>query len=143
MRPNDALLIGMDRLKEDSDILNAAYNDKQGITAKFNMNMLNVINRELDANFALEHFVHEAKFNDKLRRIESRLIALEKQEVEIKAIDKIIHFSPGDSILTEISQKFSVNDIEKLLTKCRLKTWKHFEAPNKYFSLILAHTNDE
>ena len=137
MNANDFLLIGADRIK-DPRILHAAYDDLQGLTAKFNLNILNVINRELNADFSLDGFKHEAKFNDELERIEMRLIARQDQDVSIAGLDETIHFDSGDPILTEISQKYSYAGIEKLLTDANLDVRRHFEADNQYFSLLLA-----
>jgi len=137
MNAGDFLLIGADRIKAP-DVLNAAYNDQQGLTAKFNLNVLDVINRELNADFSLDGFRHNAGFNDALARIEMRLTATRNQDVNIAGLDEIVHFNSGDSILTEISQKYSYDGIEKLLTSAGLKVRRHFESDNRYFSLLLA-----
>lgn len=137
MNADDFLLIGADRVKA-SEVLNAAYNDQQGLTAKFNLNVLDVINRELDADFALDGFRHNAGFNDALARIEMRLTATRNQDVNIAGLNEIVHFNSEDSILTEISQKYSYDGIEKLLISADLKVQRHFESDNHYFSLLLA-----
>lgn len=137
MQPGDALLLGVDRVKENT-ILNAAYNDAQGVTAEFNLNMLRVLNRELDANFKLDEFDHHACFNTEKSRIEMRLIANCNHEVRINDIDASISFAQGDDILTEISQKYTYSGIEKMLSDAGFIINEHYEDEKAYFSLILA-----
>ena len=141
MRPGDSLLLGMDRVK-DEKIIEAAYNDKQGITAKFNLNMLNVLNQKLEANFDLSNFSHQAMFNNQLSRIEMRLVSLRDHTVQLKAINETIKMPHGDSILTEVSHKFSIQAIEQLMENCGLHIQHHFEANKKYYSLVLARAFD-
>ena len=137
MQPGDYLLLGADRVK-DNRVLVAAYNDNQGITAEFNLNLLRVLNRELGADFDLCGFDHHAEFNRELKRIEMHLVSNREQEVCLNAMGEVIHFSKGDPILTEISQKFSFEDIESILEQTGLKIIQHHEPGNRYFSLVLA-----
>ncbi len=137
MKPGDYLLLGADRVKENK-VLHAAYNDAEGITAEFNLNVLRVINRELDANFNLDEFTHSASFNTTKNRIEMRLISNMNQDVEINEMNESIHFEQGDDILTEISQKYTYEGIEGMLAAANLTTIDHFEDDKAYFSLILA-----
>ena len=137
MQPNDHLLLGVDRVKE-STVLNAAYNDAQGITAKFNLNILRVLNKKLDADFNLDGFEHSAVFNNHESRIEMRLIANSEQEVVINELDESIQFKKGEDILTEISQKYTYSGIENLLSAAGLSIIDHYEDAQSYFSLILA-----
>ncbi len=117
------LLIGVD-LKKDAAILNAAYNDKKGMTAQFNMNLLTHINRELKANFDLSAFKHVAFYNEKESRIEMHLQSLKKQQVKI---DKhVFDFKKNETILTEYSHKYSVESFQALAKTAgfkRVKTW--------------------
>ncbi len=137
MRYGDHLLIGVDRVKEDN-ILHAAYNDAQGITAEFNLNVLHVLNRELKANFNTDEFTHSAIFNKSKERIEMRLISNTNQQVHINDLDESIHFDSGDDILTEISQKYTYTGIEKLLTEANFSITDHYQDEEAYFSLVLA-----
>ncbi len=137
MKPGDYLLLGADRIK-DTKILDAAYNDVKGITAKFNLNVLSVLNHALEANFDLTGFDHHAGFNESLDRIEMHLISNRKQEVFIDQLNETIKFETGDKILTEISHKYTFDGLEALLTKCGLNIVQHHESENKYFSLILS-----
>lgn len=117
------LLIGVD-LQKDTDILNAAYNDKKGFTEQFNKNLLLRINRELGADFDVEQFEHRAFFNEEKHRIEMHLVSLREQQVTID--DHVFHFAKGQSIVTEYSHKYTVEHFQKLAGKAGLrcvKTW--------------------
>jgi L-histidine Nalpha-methyltransferase len=137
MRDGDHFLIGVDRVKK-TDVLHAAYNDSQGITAEFNLNVLRVLNRELNANFDINEFSHSAVFNTDKERIEMRLTSNIEQEVQIEELDKTIQFKKDESILTEISQKYTYSGIEEMLTEAGFSITDHFEDENEYFSLVLA-----
>ncbi len=137
MDAGDMLLMGADRVK-DHDVLHAAYNDSDGITAEFNLNVLRVLNRELEADFDLNAFDHHAYFNAEASQIEMHLVAIEDQSVEVGALDATITFNSGESILTEISRKFTPESLEDMLNEAGLKLKRHFEPDNGYFSLVLA-----
>ncbi len=102
--PNGALLIGFDLIKSE-DVLLAAYNDSQGVTAAFNKNILTHINRELRADFDVDQFEHRAIFNREKSRIEMHLISLKDQVVQVG--DDTFYFKQGESIHTENSHKYS------------------------------------
>jgi len=137
MKPGDRLLIGADRLK-DPNVLHAAYNDRDGITADFNMNVLRVINRDLGASFDESAFEHYACFNPHLSRIEMYLVAMQDQSVYVDALDRVIEFEEGEQILTEISRKFTRRSLEALLGAGGFGVERHFQAEDGYFSLVLA-----
>lgn len=137
MHHGDHLLLGVDRVKENC-LLDAAYNDAQGITAEFNLNVLNVLNRELNANFNTDSFTHSAKFSIDKERIEMRLISDTEQKVHINVLDECIHFSQGDNILTEISQKYTHSGIEEMLSAANFAVTDHYQDDDAYFSLVLA-----
>ncbi|NGP89180.1 L-histidine N(alpha)-methyltransferase [Aliifodinibius halophilus] len=109
---DSAMLIGVD-LKKDKGILERAYNDKQGITAAFNKNMLARINRELGADFDIDAFKHHAFYDEEQGRIEMHLVSQKEQSVTIG--DKQFHFEDGESIHTENSYKYSLADFENLV----------------------------
>ena len=109
--PGGGLLIGVD-LKKDIALIEAAYNDAQGITAAFNKNMLARINRELGGTFDLDRFEHEAFYNRAHGRIEMHLISLANQCVRIGAWQ--VPFRKGETILTEYSHKYSLDDFAAL-----------------------------
>jgi len=137
MSSDDMLLIGADRVK-DEQVLNAAYNDKAGMTAAFNLNLLNVLNREVESDFDSEKFKHHAFFNHDESQIEMHLIATEKQTVKLAALEEEISFNKGDSILTEISRKFTATSLCNMLEEAGFQLNQHFSPDNNYFSLVLA-----
>jgi L-histidine N-alpha-methyltransferase len=137
MRPGDFLLLGADRVKRE-DVLHAAYNDSRGITAEFNLNLLRVLNRELDADFRLECFAHEARFNARASQVEMYLISSCDQTVRVEALEKTLRFGPGEEILTEISRKFTPSKLDELLSLSGFSVTRHLEPDNGYFSLLLA-----
>jgi len=117
------LLIGVDLQKEPA-ILNAAYNDKQGYTAQFNLNLLNRINNELNADFDLQAFKHHAYFNEEQSRIEMHLVSQKLQQVQVDG--EGFQFNKNQSILTEYSHKYTVENFEALAKQAgfqRMQTW--------------------
>lgn len=104
--PGCALLIGVD-LEKDPDVLRKAYNDARGITAEFNKNLLQRMNREVGADFRLEAFQHLAVYNQAKGRIEMYLVSLEDQVVEVAG--RLISFARGEKICTEYSYKYSLD----------------------------------
>ncbi len=137
MRPGDALLMGLDRVK-DVARLEAAYDDADGLTAQFNRNVLNVLNRELDADFPVAAYRHRAVFNRALSRVEMRLVAERAHRVSLGALGETLEIGAGEEILTEISRKFTAGAIETLLADAGLALTQHFEAENADYSLVLA-----
>jgi dimethylhistidine N-methyltransferase len=109
--PAGSLLIGVD-LRKDHAILNAAYNDSQGVTAAFNLNLLQRINRELGGNFDLKAFEHHAFYSDVAGRVEMHLISLRRQTVTIDG--HRFEFNAGDNIHTENSYKYTVTGFQQL-----------------------------
>lgn len=109
--PGGGLLLGVD-LKKDPRLLHAAYNDRRGVTAAFNRNLLARINRELDADFALDRYDHYAFYNPLPGRIEMHLVSRTFQTVHIGGIT--IPFAAGESICTEYSYKYSLRDCERM-----------------------------
>ena len=109
--PGGRLLIGVD-LRKDVSLLEAAYNDAQGVTAAFNLNLLRRINVELGADFDLDAFRHQAHFNAEQSRIEMHLISVRDQWVRIDG--QTFHFAEGESIHTESSYKYSIESFQAL-----------------------------
>lgn len=137
MHVGDCLLLGADRVK-DPAVLEAAYNDAAGITADFNLNVLNVINRELGADFDLSGFRHQAVYNQELSQIEMYLIAQRDQLVRVPALEREYQFRRNERLLTEISRKFSREGLEHSLTATGFQIEHHFEGGEELFSLVLA-----
>src|SRR5688500_20236570 len=109
--PGATLIVGADLIKAP-EILNAAYNDQQRVTAKFNENLLVRINRELGANFKLECFEHHAVYNRERNRIEMHLAAMKRQKVRI--LGETIDFRAGETIHTGNSYKYSAEALNSL-----------------------------
>ena len=109
--PEGGLLIGVD-LKKDPLMLHRAYNDALGITARFNLNLLTRLNRELDATFALDQFRHYAFYNPVFARVEMHLVSLIDQRVRVAGVE--IPFERGESIWTEASYKYSPEEFASL-----------------------------
>jgi len=113
MRPRDRLLIGID-LKKNKSILEEAYNDRLGITADFNLNLLERINKELNGHFDLSRFRHLSFYNEAKGRIEMHLRSEIEQKVRIDALDCSVEFRKDETIHTENSYKYSRIDIDWL-----------------------------
>jgi len=141
MGPDDALLLGADRVK-DADVLDAAYNDQEGLTAEFNLNVLRVINRELNADFDPAQFEHNARYREDLQQIEMYLVALNEQQVRFGELGREIRLESGESILTEISRKFTPEDLVAMLRRADLCLEMHRQPDNGYFSLVLARPTE-
>lgn len=107
------LLIGVD-LKKERSVLEAAYNDKNGITAEFNLNILRRLNREVGTDFELDQWSHYAFYNSDEGRIEMHLISLRNQFVHVDNIE--FFFKKGESILTEYSYKYTLEEFEQLVS---------------------------
>jgi L-histidine N-alpha-methyltransferase len=137
MGPDDRLLLGADRFK-DPALLHAAYNDAEGVTAAFNLNLLSVLNRELGADFAPEHFVHHACFHPERRRVEMYLASTRRQTVRFPSLGAVMELEEGESIRTEISRAFTRDDLHGLLAAAGLAVEDHYEASERLYSLVLA-----
>jgi L-histidine N-alpha-methyltransferase len=133
----DHFLLGVDLVKPVA-VLEAAYNDRQGLTAAFNRNILRVINRELAADFALEGFEHLAFFNRTLSQIEMHLRARQGHEVTLDALGLRVTFTAGETIHTEISRKFTRDEAEDMLAAGGFELVRWYTPANNYFALALA-----
>jgi dimethylhistidine N-methyltransferase len=137
LAPGDGLLLGFD-MRKDADTLHAAYNDHQGVTAGFNLNVLARINRELGGRFDLGAFRHVAFWNRRMSRIEMHLESRLKQDVWIQDLNRAFHFARGERIHTENSYKFTAATIATLLCRSGLKLEKTWTDPEGWFSEVLA-----
>jgi len=127
----DYLLLGADLVK-NVDTMLAAYDDALGVTAAFNLNMLTRVNRELDANFVLNQFAHEAIFNPQTHSIEMHLRSQVDQTVTIPGADVVVDFAGGESIHTETCHKFSQGELQLLAKDAGFRsasTWLDAEWP--------------
>jgi L-histidine N-alpha-methyltransferase len=137
LEPDDRLLLGTDLVKEP-EVIEAAYDDSEGITAEFNRNVLHVINRELDADFSPEAFEHIAFFDRRNEWIEMRLRALRAQSVLIADLGLRVEFAAGEELRTEISAKFTRSRIERDLQAAGLALERWYTDPQQLFALSLA-----
>ena len=129
---DSAFLVGVD-LKKDPDILLPAYNDSEGVTAAFNLNLLMRVNRELGGTFDLDSFAHEAIYNEAHGRIEMHIRSLKAQSVQV--LSESFDFAEGERIHTENSHKYTVAEFQDL---ARSAGWEPVEAwtgEEKLFSL--------
>jgi len=140
MNSGDLFLIGLDLVK-DKNILEAAYDDSQGITAKFNLNVLSRINDELDADFNINNFLHYSIYNETDQRIEMNLKSLVSQSVIIAKSNLSLNFNKDELIHTEYSHKYHASQIEKLLTDVGFTIKNIWLDDKKYFSLTLVSKN--
>jgi dimethylhistidine N-methyltransferase len=130
--PGGALLIGVD-LEKDPGVLYSAYNDRQGITAAFNLNLLERINHELNGNFQPEQFQHCAFYNAGEGRVEMHLVSLRDQTVHLD--NKTIPFAEGESVWTESSYKYSLDDFKELAAAAGFRVEKVWTDEWQWFSV--------
>ena len=130
--PGGGLLIGVD-LKKDPRVLHHAYNDRQGVTAAFNLNLLKRINRELDCDFQLEWFGHYAFYNPGEGRVEMHLVSRRDQTVHIDNVT--IPFAKGESIWTESSYKFNLDEFEQMAAAAGFKVVQVWTDEQQWFSV--------
>jgi L-histidine Nalpha-methyltransferase len=139
--PEDFLLMGTDLVK-DPRILEAAYDDSEGVTAEFNRNVLRVLNRELDADFDPEDFDHVALFDPHHEWIEMRLRARRELRGTIAALGLEVHFDAGEELRTEISAKFTPERLEGDLAAAGLEVAHWMTDPEGLFALTLSRRSD-
>ena len=132
------MLIGVD-LKKDTELLRAAYNDSQQLTAAFNLNMLRRINRELDADFDVQAFTHQAFYNEAEGRVEMHLVSEQVQAVTVAG--QLFEFAAGETIHTENSYKYSVEDFLALAEKAGFVSEKVWIDDDKLFSVHCIRCN--
>jgi L-histidine Nalpha-methyltransferase len=135
--PADHLLLGTDLVK-DAEVLEAAYNDSQGVTAEFNRNVLHVLNNELDGDFDPGAFEHVAFFDEDESWIEMRLRARGVQRVRLEGADLDVEFADGEEMRTEISAKFTPEGIEEELEEAGMRVQQFFTDDDGRFGLTLA-----
>jgi L-histidine Nalpha-methyltransferase len=146
LEPGDGLLLGVDVAPSLNPAngakglaeLTAAYDDAQGVTASFNMNMLARLNRELGAEFDLEAFQHRIRWNQEESRIEMHLESLRAQTVRIPSLDMEIEFAEGETIHTENSYKYRLGEVEKLLSAAGFVNPQRWRDEDGWFAVYLA-----
>jgi L-histidine Nalpha-methyltransferase len=136
MDENDNLLIGID-LHKDKKVLEAAYNDEKGITARFNLNLLTRINRELRGEFDLESFVHRSFYNSFNNRVEMHIVSTRDQQVYVGRLNQTYSFDKNETIHTENSYKYSSEQIRQMAEESNLVIKGNFFDAKKWFSVVL------
>jgi L-histidine Nalpha-methyltransferase len=137
LRHGDTFLLGIDLVKDTGRLLRA-YDDAAGVTAEFNRNVLRVVNRELDADFAVDEFQHVALWDAEHEWIEMRLRPARPQRVTIEDLDLVVSFRAGEDLRTEISAKFRRDGIEAELGAAGMRTVRFWTDPDGDFGLLLA-----
>jgi L-histidine N-alpha-methyltransferase len=137
MRPGDSLLLGTDLVKDTGRLLRA-YDDAAGVTARFNLNVLAVVNRELDADFDVDSYQHVARWNADEERIEMWLRTDRPQRVRIGALELTVEFAAGEEILTEVSSKFHPGGVSAELAGAGLRRTQWWTDAAGDFGLSLA-----
>ena len=137
MTKSDLFLMGLDLVK-DRDVLERAYNDSQGITAKFNLNVLSRINGELGGDFVLDNFDHHCVFNPEQSRIEMYLRSKTEQSVHISKTGLSLRFLAGELIHTEHSHKYTIPGIRGMMDDAGLGIRRIWQDPNGRYCVILA-----
>ncbi|MBE9210936.1 L-histidine N(alpha)-methyltransferase [Nostoc sp. LEGE 06077] len=136
LQVGEYFLLGVD-LQKPKEILEPAYNDRQGVTAAFNINMLEHLNRRFEGDFDTTQFEHWAFYNETAHQIEMHLRSLRSQTVQLKSLNLSVNFAPGETILTEISRKFSLESIQQLLQTRGLVPIQTWTDSNQWFGLLL------
>ncbi|WP_179343576.1 L-histidine N(alpha)-methyltransferase [Winogradskyella ursingii] len=133
MKSNDKLLIGFD-LKKNPIIIQNAYYDIHGITKRFNLNLLLRINRELDADFKIDDFDFYCHYDPQTGNVKSYIVSLKKQSVNIKSLNKTINFDYNELIWTELSKKYSLDEISNLAKSSKFNLNTNFLDCKHYFT---------
>jgi dimethylhistidine N-methyltransferase len=133
LKTNDTLILGVDLIKSSSIVL-PAYNDKQGITSQFNLNLLTRINRELGASFNVDNFEHQAEYSEKEGIAKSFIKSKINQEVTIANIGKTYSFKKGERIHTEISRKYNDSILKNIIKNTDFRILKKLTDTKNYFA---------
>ncbi|AFL86679.1 putative methyltransferase [Terriglobus roseus DSM 18391] len=137
MRPGDTLLLGTDLVKDAATLI-SAYNDHDGVTAAFNLNVLRRINRDLRANFDLASFTHQAIWNAEQSRMEMHLQSTKEQTVRVGALRTSFQFDAGETIHTENSYKFTKDAIRNLFTQSGFQAAHQWTDEDQLFAVTVA-----
>ncbi len=140
LKVGEYFLLGID-LQKSKQFLEAAYNDSQGVTAQFNLNILEHVNRRFQGNFDTKLFEHWAFYNEQLNQIEMHLRCLKAHLVRLEALDLTVEFETGETIMTEISRKFDLEVMQQELQAKGLKPLQVWTDPKQWFGLILCKRN--
>ena len=137
MEPGDHFLLGADLIKSPS-VIEAAYNDREGVTAEFNRNILRVANDLAEADFRPELFAHRAFYDEAAHRIEMWLEATRPMRIELRALDRTLELAAGEAIRTEISTKYDRRLVTEMLDRAGFVLEEWYTDPASLFALVLA-----
>jgi L-histidine N-alpha-methyltransferase len=130
----DYMIIGFD-LKKNPEVMIKAYNDKEGITADFNFNLLKRINKALDGDFNIKNFMHQPVYDPVEGEMRSYLVSNKKQEVRLRKYNAVLKFEEWEPIFTEVSKKYTIGGIEKIAQEAGFAIEKIFMDAHKYFAV--------
>ncbi len=136
LNSGEYFLIGFD-LQKDIEVLEAAYNDSQGVTAAFNLNMLSHLNWRYNGDFDPNLFAHHAFYNTTAHQIEMHLVSETAQRATLNALELTVPFATEETIHTEISRKFTVADMHQVFHRCGFDPVTHWSDPRDWFALAL------
>jgi dimethylhistidine N-methyltransferase len=136
LQPGEFFLLGVD-LQKPIEIIEAAYNDAQGVTAEFNLNLLRHLNQRYQGNFDLSQFAHWAFYHPVKHQIEMHLKSLQVQTADLKALNFQVTLQAGETIHTEISRKFHLSTLVPVLSNHALEPLQIWTDPQKWFGLLL------
>jgi L-histidine N-alpha-methyltransferase len=139
-RPGDRFLLGAD-LRKNPAVIEAAYNDAQGVTADFNLNVLRVLNRELGADFDLGKFEHRAFYDRTLHRIEMHLVSTDDQRVHVPGVGDV-RIAGGESIRTEISCKYDRASLSEILASAGMQIDRWITDSAQTYALLVASADE-
>jgi len=136
LNPGDYVLLGVD-LEKDPEVLHRAYNDSQGVTAAFNLNMLHHLNWRFQGDFQVEQFRHRAFYNADASQVEIYIQSLQPQTVTLKALPLEVSFAQDEALLSEISRKFSIDALSHELASVGINLIQTFTDARQWFGLLL------
>ncbi len=140
LKPGDYFLLGVD-LEKSPETLELAYNDSQGVTAAFNLNILNQVNRCFGGNFNPQLFRHKAIYNPVAGQIEMYLYSQTDQRITLNTLELEINLAAGEGILTEISRKFNLASLQAQLASHGLHPVRVWTDPQQWFGLVLCQAH--
>jgi len=133
LNPQDKIVLGLDLIKAEEIVL-PAYNDPHNITSKFNLNLLERMNRELKAEFDINQFEHQPEYTEKEGIAKSFLVSVATHSVNIKALNKTVTFNKGEKIHTEISRKYNDQVLSEIIESTRFTISDKLTDSKDYFA---------
>jgi L-histidine Nalpha-methyltransferase len=141
LQPGEYFLLGVDLQKAIAP-LEAAYSDRQGVTAEFNLNILRHLNQRFDGDFDLAQFAHWSFYNPEAKQIEMHLKSLTPQTIHLRGLNFVTHLTAGETIRSEISRKFNLTALTTLLQQKQLRSIATWTDSQQWFGLVLCQLRD-